>query len=73
MNKHLTHTHCLIAIAVAVVAIIAFGGSASSLFVLGAVIACPLMMVFMMRGMMSGTAASRDDTSEKPTSVGQPR
>ena len=52
LRKH--PTHCLIGVAAAVVVLLAFGVQANTLFFLAAALACPLMMVFMMRGMMGG-------------------
>ena len=42
---------CLAAAAVVAVALIALGAPVASLLPLAALLACPLMMVFMMRGM----------------------
>ena len=55
--KHLSHTHCAIGIAVAVVAVVAFGVSGSSILFVGMFLACPLIMFFMMRTMMSSAPA----------------
>lgn len=52
--KNLHYGHCLIGIAIAVVALIAFGVSASTLALVGIVAACPIMMFIMMRTMMVG-------------------
>lgn len=48
-----THlTRCLVGLAAAVGLLLVFGVQAGTLVYLAAVLACPLMMVFMMRGMM---------------------
>jgi hypothetical protein len=44
----------LLAAAVVVVGVLAFGVPTSSLWILGLVVLCPLMMMFMMGGMRSG-------------------
>jgi hypothetical protein len=49
--KNLHYGHCLIGLTLAVVVLVAFGVSAGSVVVLGAALACPLMMVVMMRAM----------------------
>lgn len=54
--KNLPYGHCLIGVALAVVVLIALGVSPSTLGVLGVALACPLMMVVMMRT-MSGRGA----------------
>jgi hypothetical protein len=46
--------HCLIGVGAALVVLLAFGVQANTLLFLAAALACPLMMVFMMRGMMGG-------------------
>lgn len=67
--KHLSHTHCLIGIAVAVIAVVAFGVSASSLLFVGMFLACPLIMLFMMRSMMGSPPAAAPAPNE-PDSLG---
>ena len=47
--------HCLLGIA-AVGVLLVFGVQPGTLVYLAAVLACPLLMVFMMRGMMGGAA-----------------
>ena len=47
-------THCLVGVVAAVGLLVVFGVKAGTLVYLAAVLACPLMMVFMMRGMMGG-------------------
>jgi hypothetical protein len=51
-SNHLTH--CLVGIAAAVGLLVVFGVQAGTLVYLAAVLACPLMMVLMMRGMVGG-------------------
>lgn len=53
----------LAAAAVVAVALLALGAPVASLLPLAALLACPLMMVFMMRGMSRSTAMR----SEAPT------
>ena len=52
--KHIRFSHCLVGILAAVGLLLVFGVQAGSLVYLAVVLACPLMMVFMMRGMMGG-------------------
>lgn len=52
---------CVVGVALAVAVFIALGGSASSLGFLAVVLACPLMMIVMMRMMMGGHEHSRSD------------
>lgn len=52
--RHLTLGNCLIGVAVAAVLLVAFGVSADTLVVSAVALACPLMMVLMMRGMAHG-------------------
>lgn len=52
--KNLHYGHCAIGVLVAAVLLVALGVSASTLVVLAAALACPLMMVVMMRTMMGG-------------------
>lgn len=47
-------THCAVMLAAGVALLLAFGVPASSLLYLGVLLACPLMMFLMMRGMMGG-------------------
>lgn len=63
--KHLRHSHCLIGVAIAAVLVIAQGVSASTLALLAVVLACPLMMLFMMRTM--GADHARAPHEESPT------
>lgn len=52
--KKLHLGHCLVGLAVAVLAYVALGGSSSSLGFAVVVLACPLMMFMMMFMMMGG-------------------
>jgi hypothetical protein len=54
--KNLHYGHCLIGVALAAVLLIAFGVSASTLGVFAVVLACPLMMLVMMKTMMGDHA-----------------
>ena len=46
-------THCLVGVAVAAGVLLLLGVRAGTLLSLGVALACPLMMVLMMRGMMA--------------------
>ena len=52
--KNLHYGHCLAGLALAAVVLVALGTSASTLAVLAAALACPLMMIVMMRSMAGG-------------------
>jgi hypothetical protein len=52
--------HCLVGLALAAVVLIALGVSGGTLVVLGAALACPLMMIVMVRSMMGGQAEHTD-------------
>ena len=60
MNKNPNNGLYAIAIAIAVVGALWLGVPASTIAVLGLVLACPLMMVFMMRGMHGGGQHDHD-------------
>jgi hypothetical protein len=63
--KHLHYTYCLVGVAIGVVLLIALGASASTLGFLAVVLACPLMMLVMMRAMGdSQRNAPRDESTE---------
>ena len=47
---------CILVAATLVVGALAFGVPASSLWILALVATCPLMMIFMMRGMPGGSS-----------------
>ena len=51
-NPH--YRHCAVGVVLGAAVLMAFGVSASTLVVLAAALACPLMMVVMMRTMMGG-------------------
>ncbi|HEX7165534.1 MAG TPA: DUF2933 domain-containing protein [Acidimicrobiales bacterium] len=57
VRNHLTH--CLVGVVAAAALLVAFGVEAGALGYLAVVLACPLMMVLMMRGMMSGHGQGR--------------
>lgn len=52
MKNH--YRHCAVALVAGVALLLAFGVRVSSLLYLGVLLVCPLMMFFMMRGMMAG-------------------
>ena len=56
-------THCLVGVAAGALLLVAFGVNVGSLVFLAAVLACPLMMLFMMRAMTAdrGGHAGSDD------------
>ena len=56
-------SHCLVGIAVTVGLLLAFGVQIGTLVYLAAAVACPLMMVIMMRGMMGPTGHATTDQS----------
>jgi choline-glycine betaine transporter len=61
--KNLHYGHCIVAVALAAVLLIALGVSASTLGYVAILLACPLMMFVMMRMMMGSQPGShqRDD------------
>jgi len=54
-------TLCLVGVAAAVGLLVIFGVNAGTLVYLAAVLACPLMMVIMMRSMMGGHGYAGND------------
>ena len=52
---------CVLVAAICLVGALAFGVSSSSLWLLALVVACPLIMIFVMRGMHGG---SSNDTGQ---------
>jgi hypothetical protein len=67
MRQHLPYY--AIAAAILIVGLVAFGVPVTNLLLLGVFLACPLMMMFMMRGMGAGKAADRnyyDDAPKEP-------
>jgi hypothetical protein len=70
--KNLHVGHCLIVIALAVVVVVALGVEAGTLGFLAVALACPLMMLVMMRSMMGGqpSSSAHDD---HPVDQGQRR
>jgi heme O synthase-like polyprenyltransferase len=64
-----------VALAVLVVGLVVLGVPASTLFVAALVLACPLMMIFMMHGMHGmhgGTEATADGTGPPKTTTSPP-
>lgn len=59
MRQHLPYY--AIAAAILIVGLVALGVPISNLLFLGVVLVCPLMMMFMMRGMGAGTTHGKDD------------
>lgn len=51
---------CLVGVGAAAALLLAFGVQAGTLVYLAVALACPLMMVVMMRGMMGGSHSSCD-------------
>jgi hypothetical protein len=51
----MSFSHCLVGIVVAGVLLVSFGVGLGTLMVTSAALACPLMMVLMMRGMHHGS------------------
>ena len=56
-----------IATAIVTVGLVAFGLPVSSSFLLVFVLVCPLMMLFMMRGMHGGSGQGGSDRPGRPT------
>jgi Protein of unknown function (DUF2933) len=61
--KNLHAGHCIVGVALAAVILIAFGASTSTLLFLGVALACPLMMIVMMKMMMGGNQSGPDQHS----------
>jgi len=71
MNNHSSHTKLILAAVAGFVVLAAFGVPVLSYLPLLAILAiCPLMMVFMMRGMDHGGGSNRDDDSTDRTTTG---
>ncbi len=74
MKQNQLPTYVIIAVAVAVVLVVR-GGSLTSLLLFAILLTCPLMMVFMMRGMNHG--GGEDHTGHgcehDPTRTGEPQ
>jgi hypothetical protein len=64
MRQHLPYY--AIAAAILIVGLVALGVPVSNLLFLGVFLVCPLMMMFMMRGMGAGKAADRNDDDDAP-------
>ena len=65
--KNLHFGHCLVGMAFAAVVLVALGVSGGTLVVLGAALACPLMMLVMMRSMMGDRSRQPDREPGDPT------
>ncbi len=65
-SNHLTY--CLVGIAAAVGLLVVFGVQPGTLAYLAAVLACPLMMVLVMRGMRGGGHAGCNHPDHQHTS-----
>ena len=59
--KNLHYGHCLVGVAVAALLLVAFGVQASTLGIVAVALACPLMMLVMMRTMMGDQSAAHHD------------
>ena len=68
--KNLHYGHCLVGVAFAVVVLFALGVSGGTLVVLGAALACPLMMLVMMRSMMHGEGQHTGGEPHDPSNHG---
>lgn len=66
LRQHLPYY--AIAAAILIVGLVALGVPISKLLFLGVILVCPLMMMFMMRGMGAGTTTHRrdDDAPQEP-------
>jgi hypothetical protein len=60
--KNLHYGHCLVGVVFAAVVLVALGVSGGTLVVLAAALACPLMMIVMMRSMAGGEGQHTDHT-----------
>ena len=65
--KNLHFGHCLAGVAFAAVVLVALGVSGGTLVVLGAALACPLMMFVMMRSMMGDQSEHTDRGPTDPS------
>ena len=70
--KNLHYGHCLIGVAVSVVVLVALGVEAGTLGILAVALACPLLMLAMMRTMMRDHSASSHH-DDHPVDHGQNR
>jgi uncharacterized membrane protein len=68
--RNLHYGHCIVAVALAAVLLIALGVSASTLGYIAILLACPLMMFVMMRLMM-GSQPGPHQRGDQPTDHGQ--
>ena len=62
--KNLHYGHCAVGVVIAGVVLVAAGVSASSLVLVAAALACPLMMVVMMRSMAGGHGERPTDRAD---------
>jgi choline-glycine betaine transporter len=69
--KNLHYGHCIIGVLVALVLLVALGVSASTLGIVAVALACPVMMLVMMRTMMSDRATAPRD-AERPVDDTRP-
>lgn len=70
--KNLHYGHCIIGVGVAAILLVALGVSVSTLGVLAVALACPLMMVVMMRTMMASNRTDPGDREDRPVDHRQP-
>jgi hypothetical protein len=68
--KNLHYGHCIVAVALAAVLLIALGVSASTLGYIAVLLACPLMMFVMMR-LMVGSQPGSHQRDDRPIDHGQ--
>ena len=68
--RNLHYGHCVIGVALAAALLVALGWSASTLAVLAVALACPLMMIVMMKMMMGDRSSTHD---ERPAEHDQAR
>ena len=67
MHNHGNHTKLMLAVAAGLLVLAAFGVPVLSyLPLIALVVICPLMMMFMMRGMDHGSDTSRDTDDNRP-------
>jgi hypothetical protein len=63
--KHVHYGPCIVGIALAAALLIALGVSASTLGIAAVALACPLMMLMMMRTMLGGQPSTRSDDDSR--------
>jgi hypothetical protein len=71
--KNLHFGHCIVGVVLAGIVLVALGVSASTLGIFAVALACPLMMVVMMRTMMGSGRSDPRDRDDRPADHQQPR